>query len=133
MSLASKAAQGYGEDVKGLRAEEQAKLTQLAGLGLKGAALKQEARKLGITEKHYEDWARVQGQQNAIMAGTRSDANQLRADTAKENRIKGLTDTLLKLPKYMDNPELAYADATKMVTGQSAQNQFTGFSGRPLK
>ena len=133
MSLASKAAQGYGEDVKGLRAEEQAKLTQLAGLGLKGAQLKQEARKLGITEKHYEDWARVQGQQNAIMAGTRADTNANRADIAKENRIKNFADSLLKLPKYMDNPELAYADATKMVTGQSAQNQFTGFSGRPLK
>lgn len=130
---AAAAAKGYGEDVKGLRAEETAKLNQLANLGLKGVQLKQEARKLGITEKHYDDWLKVQTQQNQIMAGTRSDANQLRADTALQSRIKGLTDSLLKLPKYMDSPELAYADATKMVTGQSAQNQFAGFSGRPLK
>jgi hypothetical protein len=133
MSLASKAAAGYGEDIKGLRAEEQAKLTQLAGLGLKGAALKQEAQKLGITAKHYDDWARVQGQQNAIMAGTRADANLTRAETAMQGRIKGFADSLLKLPKYMDNPELAYADAEKMVTGKSAQNQFTGFSGSKIK
>ena len=115
---AAAAAKGYGEDVKGLRAEETAKLNQLANLGLKGVQLKQEARKLGITEKHYDDWLKVQTQQNSILAGTRSDANQLRADTALQGRIKGLTDSLLKLPKYMDNPELAYADATKMVTGQ---------------
>jgi hypothetical protein len=130
---ATQAMKGYAEDIKGIRAADNEKLNQLVGLGLKGAGLKQEARKLGITEQHYKDWLKVQTQQNSIMAGTRTDANQLRADTAMENRIKGLTDTLLKLPKYMDNPEAAYADAKKMVTGQSAQNPFTGFSGRPLK
>lgn len=127
------AMKGYSEDIKGLRAEDTARLNQLASLGLKGVALKQEAQKLGITAKHYDDWAKVQGQQNAIMAGSRSDANKLRADTATENRIKGFADSLLKLPKYMDNPELAYADAIKMVTGKSGQNQFTGFSGQQLK
>jgi hypothetical protein len=134
MSLASKAAQGYGEDVKGLRAEEQAKLTQLAGLGLKGAQLKQEARKLGITEKHYEDWARVQGQQNAIMAGTRADANLTRAETAMENRITNMYKAMKDRGDNMGlTDEQLYAKATQMVTGKSAQNQFTGFSGRPLK
>jgi Asp-tRNA(Asn)/Glu-tRNA(Gln) amidotransferase C subunit len=134
MSLASKAAQGYGEDVKGLRSEEQAKLTQLAGLGLKGAALKQEAQKLGITAKHYDDWARVQTQQNQIMAGTRSDANQLRADTATENRILNAAKMIAARPENMGlTDEQLYAKATQMVTGKSAQNQFTGFSGRPLK
>jgi hypothetical protein len=133
VALASPAIKGYGEDVKGIRVADNEKLNQLAGLGLKGVGLKQEARKLGITEQHYKDWLKVQTQQNAIQAGTRADANATRADTAMENRIKGLTDSLLKLPKYTDNPELAYADATKMVTGKSGQNQFAGYSGRPLK
>lgn len=130
---AAAAAKGYGEDIKGLRAEETAKLNQLAALGLKGVALKQEARKLGITEKHYDNWLKVQTQQNNIMAGTRSDANKLRADTALESRIATLAGKLISQPKYMDNPELAYADAQKMVTGQSAQPTFAGFSGRPIK
>jgi hypothetical protein len=143
VALASPAIRGYGEDVKGLRAEETAKLNQLAGLGLKGATLKQEARKLGITEQHYKDWLRVQEKQIAESAASRRDAANVRASEAAEgrasretiamdNRIKGLADSLLKLPKYMDNPELAYADAQKMVTGKSAQPTFTGFSGRPL-
>jgi len=129
----AQAAKGYAEDVKGIRAEEQAKLTQLMGLGLKGATLKQEAQKMGITAKHYDDWAKVQSQQNAIMAGTRADTNAQRAETATEGRITAYAGKLLALPKYMDNPELAYADAKKAVTGQSTQPTFTGFSGRPLK
>jgi hypothetical protein len=133
MSLASKAAAGYGEDIKGLRAEEQAKLTQLAGLGLKGVALKQEAEKLGITKQHYADWYKAHMAQVNETAGVRSDANKLRAETALENRITTYAGKLLTLPKYQDNPDLAYADAQKAVTGQSAANQFTGFSGSKIK
>jgi hypothetical protein len=125
VALASPAAKGYGEDIKGLRAEETAKLNQLAGLGLKGAGLKQEARKLGITEQHYKDWLKVQEQQigerredRKEMAATRLEGVKSREDIAMDNRIKGFADSLLKLPKYMDNPELAYADAKKMITGQ---------------
>jgi hypothetical protein len=125
VALASPAIRGYGEDVKGIRAEETAKLNQLAGLGLKGAGLKQEARKLGITEQHYKDWLKVQEQQigerredRKEMAATRLEGVKSREDIAMDNRIKGFADSLLKLPKYMDNPELAYADAKKMITGQ---------------
>jgi len=130
---ATQAMKGYAEDVKGIRADENAKMTQLAGLGLKGAALKQEAQKLGITAKHYDDWFKAQQMQVGEMGATRRDTASLRAETATDNRIKGFADSLLKLPKYMDNPELAYADAKKMITGQSAQQTFAGFSGRPLK
>jgi hypothetical protein len=133
MALAGPAAKGYGEDVKGIRAEEAAKIQQLMGLGLKGAALKQEAQKLGITAKHFDQMYNVQMAQNQIMAGTRADTNAQRAETATEGRITAYAGKLLALPKYMDNPELAYADAKKAVTGQSAQPTFTGFSGRSLK
>ena len=119
MSLASKAAQGYGEDIKGLRAEEQAKLTQLAGLGLKGVALKQEAEKLGITKKHYDDWYRAHMAQVNATANQRNDENQTRAEIALENRIERRAGKLLTLPKYQDNPDLAYEDAKKSITGQS--------------
>jgi len=140
---ATQAMKGYAEDIKGLRAEETAKLNQLVSLGLKGASLKQEAKKLGITEKRYDQWYKAQMAQVGETAATRREIAGERADTAKanrmdrantamENRIKGLTDSLLKLPKYTDNPELAYADATRMVTGKSAEPTFTGFSGRSL-
>jgi hypothetical protein len=133
VALASPAIKGYGEDVKGLRAEETAKLNQLAGLGLKGAALKQEARKLGITEKHYENWFKAQQMQIGETAAARRDTAGTRADTAMDNRVATVFGKLIAQPKYMDNPELAYADAQKLVTGKSAQPTFAGFSGRPLK
>jgi hypothetical protein len=137
---ATQAMKGYAEDVKGLRAEENAKLTQLAGLGLKGAGLKQEARKLGITEKHYDDWLKTKmleiaerGADRKEIAAGRLEGVKSRADTAMDNRVATVFGKLITQPKYMDNPELAYADAQKLVTGQSAQPTFAGFSGRPLK
>jgi hypothetical protein len=130
---AAEAAKGYGEDIKGLRAEETAKLNQLMGLGLKGAQLKQEAQKLGITAKHYDDWYKAQMAQVGEMGATRRDTAKLRADTALENRVATLAAKMMTQPKYMDNPDLAYTDAQRMITGQSGQNQFAGFSGKPLK
>lgn len=50
------AARSYGESMKGIRADEAAKLNQLMNMGIKGETLKLEAKKLGITEKHYKDW-----------------------------------------------------------------------------
>ena len=136
---ATQAMKGYAEDIKGLRAEETAKLNQLAGLGLKGVQLKQEARKLGITEKHYDDWLKTKmleiaerGADRKEVAAGRLEGVKSRADTAMDNRIVTLAGKLMAQPKYMENPELAYADAQRMVTGQSAQPTFAGFSGRSL-
>jgi hypothetical protein len=47
LSQGSKALQGYGEDIKGLRAEDADTRKQLASLGLKGIELKQAEKELG--------------------------------------------------------------------------------------
>jgi hypothetical protein len=52
VALASPVARGYGEDIKGLRAEETAKRKQLAELGLKGYELEQAAKKAAVEEKY---------------------------------------------------------------------------------
>lgn len=44
------AVQGYQEEMRGIRADEAKQLGQIAALNLKGAELKQELKKLGITE-----------------------------------------------------------------------------------
>jgi hypothetical protein len=68
------------------------------------------------------------------MAGTRADANATRAETAMENRVLNAAKIIAARPDNMNlTDEQIYAKARQMVTGQSAQNQFTGFSGRPLK
>lgn len=53
------AAKGYGEDIKGFRAEERERAKALGALGM-------EKEKLAITKKHYEDVARLGEQELAI-------------------------------------------------------------------
>jgi hypothetical protein len=47
------ALQGYQEEMRGIRADENKRLGQIAALNLKGAELKQELKKLGVTEEYY--------------------------------------------------------------------------------
>jgi hypothetical protein len=47
------ALQGYQEEMRGLRGDEAKRIAQIAALNLKGAELKNELKKLGISEKLY--------------------------------------------------------------------------------
>jgi hypothetical protein len=66
------ALQGYQEEMRGIRADEAKQLSQISALNLKGAELKQELKKLGITEKHYADWLKVYSARGAGGAGKAS-------------------------------------------------------------
>jgi hypothetical protein len=57
------ALQGYQEEMRGIRSDEAKQIAQLAALNLKGAELKQELKKLGITEAHYRDQAKLMAAQ----------------------------------------------------------------------
>jgi hypothetical protein len=48
------ALQGYQEEMRGIRSDEAKQISQLAALNLKGAELKQELKKLGITKERYD-------------------------------------------------------------------------------
>ena len=48
------ALQGYQEEMRGIRGDEAKQIAQLAALNLKGAELKQELKKLGITKERYD-------------------------------------------------------------------------------
>jgi hypothetical protein len=48
------ALQGYQEEMRGIRSDESKQIAQLAALNLKGAELKQELKKLGITKERYD-------------------------------------------------------------------------------
>lgn len=47
------ALQGYQEEMRGIRGDEAKQIAQISALNLKGAELKQELKKFGITEEHY--------------------------------------------------------------------------------
>jgi hypothetical protein len=48
------ALQGYQEEMRGLRGDEAKQIAQIAALNLKGAELKTELDKLGITKERYD-------------------------------------------------------------------------------
>jgi hypothetical protein len=48
------ALQGYQEEMRGLRGDEAKRIAQIAALNLKGAELKNELNKLGITKERYD-------------------------------------------------------------------------------
>ena len=92
------AAKSYGESMKGIRADEAAKLNQLMNMGLKGETLKLEAKKLGITEKHYDQWYKAQMAQVGETGATRRAATQvnedLKRDQLKLNALKAADSAL---------------------------------------
>jgi len=78
IALAAPVMKGYGEDVKGIRAEERDAKKQLAALGLKGYELNQAAKKLAAEEKYMAQHGKYFEQVGAH-AG---DAAALRSDIA---------------------------------------------------
>jgi hypothetical protein len=52
------ALQGYQEEMRGLRSDESKRIAQIAALNLKGAELKNELKKLGISEELYKAQAK---------------------------------------------------------------------------
>jgi hypothetical protein len=57
--------QAYQEEMRDIRSNEAKQIGQIAALNLKGAELKQELKKLGITEKHYNEQAKLMAAQAA--------------------------------------------------------------------
>jgi hypothetical protein len=52
---ATQAVRGYAQDVAGMRKEQRENIKDLAALGMKREEFAQEARKLDITQQHYND------------------------------------------------------------------------------
>jgi hypothetical protein len=52
------ALQGYQEEMRGIRGDEAKQIAQIAALNLKGAELKQELNKLGVTKEYYDSQIR---------------------------------------------------------------------------
>lgn len=78
------AAKSYGASMKDIRADEAAKLNQLMNMGIKGETLKLEAKKLGITEKHYQDWYKAKMAEIGETGATRRAATQVNDDVKRE-------------------------------------------------
>ena len=86
------ATQAYQQSIKGIRAEDSARLKELMGLGVSKEKLALEAKKLGISEKRFNQMYELETQKLGIMGGQRADLAAERNELARERRI----DTMFK-------------------------------------
>jgi len=114
----------------GLRTIEQQKKLVAAGVSKEKIGL--EAKKLGITEKHYDDWYKVETAKMGIMAGSRADAQAERSELGREKRVDIMMQRIQADPTLMMLPfgdKLAMAQKA-VNAGREVQEtpKFPGFS-----
>ena len=126
------AAEGYSRDIAGIRKDERARLEKLVAAGISKEKIGLEARKLGITEKHYDDWYKAETAKLGVMSGSRADAQADRSELGRERRVDIMMQriqadsTLMMLPF---NEKLAMAQKA-VNAGRDVQEapKFPGFS-----
>jgi len=67
------AAKGAASDIATYRKDTADANKELALLNMKQQEIKNDADKTGITQQHYQDWARLEQQKNGILSGQRAD------------------------------------------------------------
>ena len=109
------AAKGAASDIATYRKDTADANKELALLNMKQQEIKNDADKTGITQQHYQDWARIEQQKNGILAANGASS---RAGIAEENRIMQAYKVLSAKPENMGKSEQdLYAMARTMVTG----------------
>lgn len=112
---ATQAVKGAAADISANRKEQADANKELALIGMKQEELKNDAKKTGITEQHYKDWARLEQQKNGILAANGASS---RAGIAEENRVLQAFKVLSAKPENMGKSEQElYSMARSMVTG----------------
>jgi hypothetical protein len=93
------ALQGYQEEMRGIRGDEAKQIAQIAALNLKGAELKQELNKLGITKERYDSQNRVDAARAQYLLG----GGARGAGQGGANYGPVTNETYLKLKGQYDN------------------------------
>jgi hypothetical protein len=123
------ALQGYQEEMRGLRSDENKQIAQIAALNLKGAELKQELNKLGVTKEYYDSQIRKNDAYAKYLAGGKgtSGANYGPVTGTDYMKLKGQYDNFMVNPK--SDPTLFAAlpdkvkDALKAKVGTPSYNR----------
>ena len=127
------ATQGYQQSIKGIRAEDSARIKELMGLGVSKEKLALEAKKLGISEKRFDQMYQLEQQKLGIMGGQRADAAKAAEDLKRTNNAQGwykIFKADLSNVGVDDNTLVAkaYQFAGKEPPLGSTENKFPGFS-----
>jgi hypothetical protein len=132
------ATQAYQQSIKGIRAEDAARLKELMGLGVSKEKLALEAKKLGISEKRFDQMYQLETQKIGIMGGSRADAAKnseaLRRDQLAANYFKTLYDkNPMATPQELEAMEAtarrlartADGSGTDVIPTISSQSEYT--------
>jgi len=132
LALAGPAAKGFGEDIKGLRAEETARRKQLAELGIKGYELGQGAKKQAAEEAYMKQHGKYfeQAGQASLIAANRPTAGAYGAekvDIAALNVGLNNAQKALLTAKKADRPAIQQ----QIDAYINRINQLAGVGGAP--
>jgi hypothetical protein len=127
------AAEGYSKDIAGIRKDERARLEKLIAAGVSKEKIGLEAKKLGITEKHFDQMYNAKMAQLGVMGGQRADARAQAEDMKRLTVAKGIFDTLKKdqLTSGASDEDLwtkAQVMAGQIEAPAAPKNKFPGFS-----
>lgn len=130
------ATQAYQQSIKGIRAEDSARLKELMGLGVSKEKLALEAKKLGISEKRFNQMYELETQKLGIMGGSRADAAKNAEALRRDQLAKGYFELLLKQNPMATESEQdvlrdrarAFAARDAGGTAPSPTNKYAGFS-----
>jgi len=118
------AVQAYQEEMRSIRGDEAKQLGQIAALNLKGVELKQELKKLGISEKHYNDWRDIYMAKANRPSGSAGLGSVSSAAVQKElDNLEGYQANPTSAPFFKQLPQDAQLALTKTKPGSASYNK----------
>lgn len=123
------ALQGYQEEMRGIRGDEAKQIAQIAALNLKGAELKTELNKLGITKERYDSQNKVDAARaKYLLGGGARGAGQGGAVTPEVSRkvvqeYRGYAANPTQAPFFSSLPKDVQTGLTKYKPGTESYNR----------
>lgn len=127
------AMEGYSKDIAGIRKDERARLEKLIAAGVSKEKIGLEAKKLGITEKHFDQMYNAKMAQLGVMGGQRADARAQAEDMKRLSVAQGIFGTLKKDQLMSGASDEDLWTKAQVMAGQieapaAPKNKFPGFS-----
>jgi hypothetical protein len=120
------ALQGYQEELRGLRGDEAKQIAQIAALNLKGAELKNELKKLGISEELYKAQAKYYtARANAPIGGASRLGGVVPPNVSRQvvQEYKGYATNPTQAPFFSSLPKDVRTGLTKYKPGTESYNR----------
>jgi len=120
------ALQNYQEEMRGIRGDEAKQIAQIAALNLKGAELKQELKKLGISEELYKAQAKYyNARANAPFGGAAGLGGAVPPNVSQKvlQEYKGYLTNPTQAPFFSSLPKDVQTGLTKYKPGTESYNR----------